>query len=215
MRAALKDKKNEEEKEGDEAQPFSLAFSSLIVQQPFVRALIVENEAMLQEIAHLRRVRQDHAEERCQHVRTAETAARQLLAMLEAEGRLELCVAWQARLMGGLCDTLEELEALREENAALQQVIVKVQKDLGEPEMHSSLLWSDGDATPARVITAVDRGSKLYANYALPLTKRADSNSPRVSFRLSRKRGCESGDSWLFSPAGVTAVERSLSQQPT
>ncbi|RNF26083.1 uncharacterized protein Tco025E_01712 [Trypanosoma conorhini] len=216
MRAALRVMKQAgEEGEEVETQSFPLTLHSAVVEEPFVQALILENEAMLLEITLLRRSCRGHAEACRQRAQAAETAARQLLAASEAEARLELCVAWQARLLGGLRATLEEAEGLRKENAALQQVMVNVQRKLGAPEAHSPPVVSEGDVTPARVITAVDCGSKLHAKYNVPLINRADSNSPRVPFCRSRKRGRDSGDGWLSSPAETTPAERGVGQQRT
>ncbi|EKF30625.1 hypothetical protein MOQ_005560 [Trypanosoma cruzi marinkellei] len=202
-----------EEEEG-EAQPCPTVLSSSIMQEPFVQELIQENEAMLGEIARLRCLHQSHAKERCQHVQTAETAARQLLATSEAEERFELCVTWHACLLGGLRDTLEELEAMREENTALQKVMLKAQEELGALESYSSPVSSEGEITPARVITAIDPGCKLHAHYIVSPKFRANYHSPRVSFGPSRKRGRSSGDSWHFSPSEKTVKERGVSQQP-
>ncbi|KAF8303891.1 hypothetical protein TcYC6_0040500 [Trypanosoma cruzi] len=201
--------------EEEAAQFFPTLLSSSILQEPFVQEIIQENEAMLGEIARLRCLRQGHAKERCQHMQTAETAARQLLATSEAEVRFELCVAWHACIIGGLRDTLEELEAVREENTALQKVMLKVQEELGALESHSTPVSSEGDITPARVITAIDPGCKLHAHYIVSPNIRANYHSPRVSFGPSRKRGRSSGDSWHFSPSEKTIEKRGVSQQPT
>ncbi|KEG13601.1 hypothetical protein DQ04_00901030 [Trypanosoma grayi] len=194
----------------DKTPPPSTGFSMSVLQEPFVRELIMENEMMLGEISCLRA---RHVEECRQRVHATESVARQRLAAQEAAWRVELCIAWVSCLQRELGDTAEELQAVRDDNAELQRVMMTVQEELGMQEPQSPLSLVE-EITPARVITAASLGSKLQANYAAGSDSKSNVCSPRVSFGRARKRGRASDDGWLFSPSRLVVEERSASQQP-
>ncbi|ORC84331.1 uncharacterized protein TM35_000461500 [Trypanosoma theileri] len=180
----------------------SVSTSLDVLRDPFVRELIAENEAMLHEITCQRHAALDEM----QH---AEKMARLQWTAEEAQTRTDMCSQMSCELLRAYREVMEELELLREQNSALQGVMLTVQQELGSHETSSPALSLVEELTPARVITAANIGSKLHANYTTPIAAAA---LPRVSLGQTRKRGRASGDGWLFTTADQD-VESQVSRQ--
>nr|CCC95880.1 unnamed protein product [Trypanosoma congolense IL3000] len=164
---------------------------------PFVQDLIAENEAMLIEITILRDMRRGYQQIQQECLLAEEGAARQELAMREADERAQCGGGFLHDILHELCG---EVSALREENSALQGIMLTVQAELGGEEDSRKSVNSVSphtpvndpeERTPLRCGVSSELGNKLLVRYSAYLGDKG--TGARVASRCdgSLTRGCK------------------------
>lgn len=197
-----------------------------------LRELIVENEALLQEVRQLRLQRRRAARWAAEILSSQETAARASIALAATEGRLQLlhdhCIAavlQAATHAKQLFDVLEEKAALQSFVLLAQKQLTKVEEEEEEAEMMSS------PATPKAV--AASPPLKRPLDFVESGSGAASCRSSREEITtntratVKRLRSVESGgdgtplhqqrlgrrDSSQLSPAVLTKLRRTIERQ--
>ncbi|CBH18392.1 hypothetical protein, conserved [Trypanosoma brucei gambiense DAL972] len=203
--------------EGEASVQKSTGFSLSTLKDPFVHELIAENEAMLAEITFLREKRHgaEHLQKQC--VQAAEEAVRQQLVAEEANERERRQGNFFKVALRGLHD---DVAALREENTALQNIMLTVQAELGASEETriSTVLLSPRMTATGKEVTSMrssvvpDVESKLLARYSTFLGNRSSGERPTSPTRTAnpqgRKRPRPSGGDWMFTPLDGSGADR-------
>lgn len=197
-----------------------------------LRELIVENEALLQEVRQLRLQRRRAARWAAEILSSQETAARAFIALAATEGRLQLlhdhCIAavlQAATHAKQLFDALEEKAALQSFVLLAQKQLTKVEEEEEEAEMMAS------PATPKAVAASpplkrpldfVESGSgaascrssreEITTNTRatvkrLRSVESSGDGTPLHQQRLGRR------DSSQLSPAVLTKLRRTIERQ--
>lgn len=197
-----------------------------------LRELIVENEALLQEVRQLRLQRRRAARWAAEILSSQETAARAFIALAATEGRLQLlhdhCIAavlQAATHAKQLFDVLEEKAALQSFVLLAQKQLTKVEEEEEEAEMMAS------PATPKAV--AASPPLKRPLDFVESGSGAASCRSSREEITtntratVKRLRSVESGgdgtplhqqrlgrrDSSQLSPAVLTKLRRTIERQ--